>query len=47
MPEAASQCFEILSYNSLVSICGAVQTLVNYLTGLRKIDSIVANIQLT
>ena len=46
MSEAAAHCFEIFSQNSLVSICGAVLT-VNYLTGLRKIDSIIANIQPT
>ena len=35
MSEAAAQCFEIFSENSLVSICDAVLTSVKYLTGLR------------
>ena len=47
MLEAAAQCFETFSGNSLVSICAVVLTLVKYLTGLQKIDSMIANIQLT
>ena len=40
MSEAAAPCFKIFSQNSLVSICGAVLTSVEYLTGLWKIHSI-------
>ena len=47
MSEAAAQCFEKISNNSLGNICGAVLTSVKYLSGFRKIDSTIANIQLT
>ena len=47
MSEAAAQCIEIFSLNSLENICGAVLTSVKYLAGLRKIDSIISNTRLT
>ena len=47
MSEAAAQCIEIFSLNSLENICGAVLTSVKYLTDLPKIDSIITNRQLT
>ena len=47
MSEAATQCIEIFSLDSLENIYGAVLTSVKYLAGLRKIDSIISNIRLT
>ena len=47
MSEAAAQCIEIFSLNSLENISGAVLTSVKYLAGHRKIDSIISNIRLT